>query len=26
MDHTLTQEDKDWMAFENEFDEEDWTW
>jgi hypothetical protein len=26
MDHTLSQEDKDWMEFENEFDEEDWTW
>jgi hypothetical protein len=26
MDHTLTQEEKDWMEFENEFDEEDWTW
>jgi antitoxin MazE len=26
MDHTLTQEDKDWMKFGNEFDEEDWTW
>lgn len=25
-DHTLTQEDKEWMDFENEFDEEDWIW
>lgn len=26
MEPTLTQEDKDWMQFGNEFDEEDWTW
>ena len=26
MDHTLTQEEKDWMEFGNEFDKEDWTW
>lgn len=26
MDHTLTQEEKDWMDFGNEFDKEEWTW
>ena len=26
MDHTPTQEDKDWIEFGNKFDEEEWTW
>jgi antitoxin MazE len=26
MDHTFSQEDKEWMEFGNEFDLEDWTW
>ncbi len=25
-DNKLSQEDKDWLAFGNKFDEEDWTW
>ena len=25
-DTTLTQEEKDWMSVENEFDEKEWTW